>query len=217
MGKKVVTERMVVAAGAGGTIEIQKNTIITPSARDKARQMKVTFRSALPNTPGTSTASTSAAKPGSERKIAIGADHGGYALKQQLKALLVSLNYQVIDVGTDSATAVDYPDFAQAVARHVANGDCARGIMIDGAGIGSNMAANKIPGVRAAMCYDITSAVNSREHNDANVLTLGARLIGDLVAEQIVKVWLNTAFAGGRHQARVDKIMEIEKKFLKGS
>lgn len=217
MGKKVVTERMIVAAGAGGTIEIQKNTIITPAARDKARQMKVAFHSALPNTSGAIMTATVPGKPGSERTIAIGADHGGYALKQQLKALLGSLNYQVVDVGTDSAAAVDYPDFAMAVAELVAKGDCARGIMIDGAGIGSCMVANKIPGVRAAMCYDITSTVNSREHNNANVLTLGARLIGDLVAEQIVKVWLNTAFAGGRHQVRVDKITETEKKFLKGS
>jgi ribose 5-phosphate isomerase B len=110
---------------------------------------------------------------------------------------------------------VDYPDFAFAVAQLVAQGRAWRGIIVDGAGIGSCMAANKVPGVRAAMCYDQATAFNSREHNNANVLTLGAGLIGSNLARQIVKTWLETAFGGGRHARRVNKIMDIEQRFLK--
>jgi ribose 5-phosphate isomerase B len=125
------------------------------------------------------------------------------------------LGYGVIDCGTNSADAVDYPDFAYAVARLVADGRAWRGIIVDGAGIGSCIAANKVPGVRAALCYDQATAVNSREHNDANVLTLGAGLIGENLARQIVTTWLQTDFGGGRHARRVQKIGEIEKRFLK--
>ena len=110
---------------------------------------------------------------------------------------------------------MDYPDLAFAVARLVSAGQAARGILVDGAGIGSAMAANKVPGVRAALCYDHATAVNSREHNDANVLTLGAGLIGPALARQIVETWLATPFGGGRHQRRVDKIIAIEQRFLK--
>jgi len=147
--------------------------------------------------------------------VALGADHGGYALKQNLKDYLTELGYTVRDCGTHSTEAVDYPDLAYAVARLVGAGEAWRGIVVDGAGIGSAMAANKVPGVRAALCYDYSSAVNSREHNDANVLTLGAGLIGVALARTIVQTWLGTAYAGGRHQRRIDKITEIEKRFLK--
>lgn len=147
--------------------------------------------------------------------VAIGADHGGYPLKEILKGYLTSLKYNVIDCGTNSTDAVDYPDFAYAVARLVSEGKAWRGIVIDGAGIGSAMVANKVPRVRAALCYDHATAMNSREHNDANVLTLGAGLIGANLAKQIVEVWLKTEFGGGRHAKRVDKIIEVEKRFLK--
>jgi len=147
-------------------------------------------------------------RPGGGR-VAIGADHGGYELKEALKALL-SADYDVVDCGTHSKDPVDYPDIAIAVARLVAAGDAWRGIIIDGAGIGSCMVANKISGVRAAMCYDQATAVNSREHNNANVLTLGAGLIGPSLAQQIVRVWLNTEFGGGRHAARVAKIDALD-------
>jgi len=146
------------------------------------------------------------------RRIAIAADHGGFQLKEQLKPVLQKQGYQVDDCGTHSTDSVDYPDFAYAAAQKVSNGEVWRGIIIDGAGIGSCMVANKVPGVRAAMCYNIATALNSREHNDANVLTLGAGMIDTLLAEQIVLTWLNTTFGGGRHARRVDKIMEIEKK-----
>jgi len=147
--------------------------------------------------------------------VALGADHGGYPLKETIKSHLASLGYVVVDCGTNSTEAVDYPDFAYAVARLVSEGKAWRGIVVDGAGIGSAMAANKVPGVRAALCYDHATAVNSREHNDANVLTLGAGLIGPNLAKQIVETWLKTDFGGGRHAKRVDKIVEVERRFLK--
>jgi len=137
------------------------------------------------------------------KKIAIGADHGGFELKAVLAAHLQAAGYQVSDVGTSSREAVDYPVFARAVAEAVSSGAVDVGIMIDGAGIGSCMAANKVPGVRAALAYDLSSARNSREHNDANVLTLGAGLIGGGLAEQIVDVWLGTECTERRHLDRV--------------
>jgi ribose 5-phosphate isomerase B len=147
--------------------------------------------------------------------VALGADHGGFPLKEQLKTHLTSQGYSVVDCGTNSTEAVDYPDFAYAVARLVSEGRAWRGIIVDGAGIGSCMAANKVPGVRAALCYDHATASNSREHNDANVLTLGAGLIGPSLAKQIADTWLTTEFGGGRHAKRVNKIIEIERRFLK--
>lgn len=153
--------------------------------------------------------------PTGRKVVAIGADHGGYEMKEALKADLAALGLEVLDVGTNNKEAVDYPDFAHAVAQAVSTGRAWRGIMIDGAGIGSCIVANKVPGVRAGMAYDISSANNSREHNDTNVLTLGAGLIGLALAKQIVKVWLTTEFAGGRHVPRVEKISAVEKRYLK--
>ncbi len=146
--------------------------------------------------------------------IAVGADHGGFALKQKLAAYLRDKGHRVEDCGTTSADAVDYPDFAHAVATRVAAGDCRWGIIVDGAGIGSCITANKVPGVRAALAYDISSARNSREHNHANVLTLGAGLIGEGLARQIVDAWLETKWGGGRHAARVGKIDQVERRYL---
>ncbi len=150
-----------------------------------------------------------------KKVVAIGADHGGFELKEALKPDLKTLGFEVTDVGTNSKEAVDYPDFAHAVAQAVSTGKAWRGIMIDGAGIGSCIVANKVPGVRAGMAYDYSSAVNSREHNDTNVLTLGAGLIGVNLAKQIMAVWLATVFGGGRHERRVNKIIAIEKLYTK--
>lgn len=147
-------------------------------------------------------------------KIVIGSDHGGFELKEDIKTYLGELGYECVDYGTHSKDPVDYPDFAFLVAEAVARGLFDRGIIVDGAGVGSAMAANKVPGVRCAACQDIYTARNSREHNDANVLALGDRVIGKGVAREIVKVWLTTEFAGGRHLRRVNKIMEIERRFL---
>jgi len=152
---------------------------------------------------------------GSSKTIAIGSDHGGFELKTALIAYVQELGHRVIDCGTHSQESVDYPDFAFAVADKVRQGVACRGIVIDAAGIGSCMAANKVPGVRAAMCVDYATAVNSREHNNANVLSLGAGLLGINQVKLIVKAWLETEFGGGRHARRVDKITQIEKKFMK--
>ena len=143
--------------------------------------------------------------------VAIGSDHGGFALKEELKAHVQSLGWTPRDLGTHGTDPVDYPDFAAAVAREVAAGRSRFGIVVDGAGIGSCMAANKIPGVRAALCYDLSTARNAREHNDANVLTLGAGLIGPALARQIVKTFLETACTEERHLRRVAKIDALDR------
>jgi RpiB/LacA/LacB family sugar-phosphate isomerase len=145
------------------------------------------------------------------RTVAIGGDHGGFALKERIAFRLKEQGYGVTDCGTDSTEAVDYPDIAAAVARQVASGVCDVGVVIDGAGIGSSMAANKVHGVRAALCYDVSTARNAREHNHANVLTLGAGLIGDALAWQITQEFFATPYGGGRHARRVDKINELER------
>ncbi len=152
---------------------------------------------------------------GSADGLAIGADHGGYPLKERLAFRLREQGHGVLDCGTDSTAAVDYPDFAHAVASAVATGKARWGIIVDGAGIGSAMVANKVPGVRAALCYDLSTARNSREHNHANVLTLGSGLIGENLAWQIVQEWLNTDWGPDRHARRVDKITEVERRYLK--
>ncbi len=144
-------------------------------------------------------------------KIAIGADHGGYELKEKLKNYLSHQGVSLEDCGTHSVDSVDYPQFAYAVASKVSGGECCRGIIIDGAGIGSCMVANKVKGVRAALCYDVSSAKNSREHNDANVLTLGAGLIGFELAKQIVELFLSTECTVERHKKRVAMINELDK------
>ena len=147
--------------------------------------------------------------------IAIASDHGGFELKQQLVSWLKTSGYRVIDLGTDSKESVDYPDFAFAAARMVMQDKADAAIVIDGAGIGSAMAANKVPGVRASMCYDVATARNAREHNHANVLTLGAGMIDADLAKDIVKTWLETPWGGGRHARRVAKITAIEQRFSK--
>jgi len=149
---------------------------------------------------------------GAARRVAIGADHGGYALKEILKrAITDEMDWTVHDCGTHSSEAVDYPDYAAAVAREVAAGRCAFGVIVDAAGIGSTMAANKIAGVRCALCHDDATVINSRAHNDANVLALGARVVNRGLATRLVRLFLGTAFEGGRHQRRVQKIMALER------
>jgi ribose 5-phosphate isomerase B len=158
--------------------------------------------------------SAAEAKPGpdSARRVAIGSDHGGFELKEILKrAIAEDLGWQVVDCGTHSTEAVDYPDFAAAVGREVAKGRCARGVVVDAAGIGSTMAANKIAGVRCALCHDDATVKNAREHNDANVLALGARVVNRGQAVRMVRLFLATSFGGGRHERRVRKIMELER------
>ena len=203
--RRVVTERDVPESGE---LRVPQGTIFTPSARDLAESRGVRVIELKPGeAPGL-------APP--DETIAIGSDHGGFALKETLKPVLESLGLECRDAGVFDENPADYPDIAHQVAEMVTGGAATRGVIIDGAGIGSSIAANKVPGIRAALCYDKASARNSREHNDSNVLTLGARLLTATQAEEVLRTWLSTPFAGGRHQKRVDKIMEIERRYAKG-
>ena len=149
---------------------------------------------------------------GGAKRVAVGSDHGGYGLKEVLKRYIAEeLGWEVVDCGTHSTDAVDYPDYAAAVAREVSGGRCARGIVVDAAGIGSTMAANKVPGIRCALCHDDVTVLNAREHNDANVLALGARIVHRGLAARMVRLFLTTGFGGGRHERRVQKIMALER------
>lgn len=202
MARSILTASDIEALPQGGEIVVPRDAIVTDEARDLAQKLGVRIRVEE---------SVDAPSASRHRPVFIGADHGGYEMKEDLKQYLLSSGYEVHDVGTDSAASVDYPDFAAAVGRAVAGGEAWRGIMIDGAGIGSAIAANKIPGVRAALCYDRFTAKNSREHNDANMLTLGAKMHTKEEAREIVRVWLATEFGGGRHQRRIDKITALER------
>lgn len=146
-------------------------------------------------------------------KIAIGSDHGGFKLKEIIKTFLQDQSFFFQDFGTLSEDSVDYPDFALKVAEAVAGGQFDRGILICGTGIGIGIAANKVKGIRAALCHDTFSARASREHNNANILTMGERVIGPGLALDIVKVWLESEFTGGRHAIRIGKIQDIEEKY----
>jgi ribose 5-phosphate isomerase B len=146
--------------------------------------------------------------------VAVGADHAGFLLKEALKGWLIDHGYQVADYGTHSAEPVDYPDYAAQVAEAVAEGKVERGVLVCGTGIGMTIAANKVPGVRAALCSDLYTARMSREHNDANVLALGGRLMGPEMALDILRIWIETGFAGDRHRRRLDKIGDLERRCL---
>jgi ribose 5-phosphate isomerase B len=220
--RAILHEEAVRQMPVGSTQLVPAQTIITPLARQVAQEMQIEL---VEETVAGSRSQVASevrklvdARPqvdSRQRIIALGADHGGYELKEKLKEIVVDAGYGTMDCGTHSRESVDYPDFAYAVARLVADGRAWRGIIVDGAGIGSCMAANKVPGVRAAMCYDQATAVNSREHNNANILTLGAGLIGPNLAGQIVRTWLATNFGGGRHARRVDKIDAIGRRYSK--
>lgn len=223
--RPLLDAEMVRRLPRGTHYHVTRETLVTPLARQVAMERRITFEvtdEPAGTTHGdigkvTSTTGQFAAPSGDAKVVALGADHGGYQMKEQIKKMLASAEpaYTIIDCGTHSTESVDYPDYAYAVARLVADGRAWRGIIVDGAGIGSCMAANKVPGVRAAMCYDQATAINSREHNNANVLTLGAGLIGPNLANQIVNTWLSTQFGGGRHARRVDKIDQLDQRYAK--
>jgi ribose 5-phosphate isomerase B len=200
----VITESDVPESGE---LKVARGTIFTPSARDLARErgVKITELAAGEIPAG--------APP--EKTVALGADHGGYRMKEALKPIFSELDLAVVDAGVHDEKPADYPDIAQAVAELVASGKAGRGVIIDGAGIGSSIAANKVPGIRAALCYDRVSARNSREHNDSNVLTLGGRSLTLSQAEEVLRAWLGTTFAGGRHSARIQKITAMEQRYAK--
>jgi len=198
--KRVVTQSDVPSSGE---LKIPPGTIITPSARDLARERGVKIVEVPADQIDNSVPP--------DKMIALGSDHGGFATKEKLKPIFEEFGLHIKDVGVHEEKPVDYPDIACQVAEIVARGEALRGVIVDGAGIGSCIVANKFPGIRAALCYDKASARNSREHNDSNVLTLGGRLLTATQAEDVLRVWLTTPFAGGRHAARVQKIAEIEK------
>jgi len=209
--KTVLTARDLESTPPGGELLVPRGTIVTALAAEAAAGRGITIRFEDPKpAPGS-------AVPPASRTIAIAADHGGFDLKEQLKSYLREWGYTFLDLGTSSRDAVDYPDFAEAVANAIVRGDASLGIIIDSAGIGSSIAANKVPGARAALCYDRATARNSREHNDANILSLGAKLIAPEAAREILAVWLQTPFAGGRHLKRVDKIRAIEARHSKSA
>jgi ribose 5-phosphate isomerase B len=213
--RPLITESDVRDLPFRGELAIPEGALITPLARQVAMDRQITFMEQTVPAKAEGEQDSTTVNPPDTKLVAMGADHGGFEMKGDLVAYLHELGYSVVDCGTNSTEAVDYPDFAFAVARKVGQGEAWRGILVDGAGIGSCMAANKVPGVRAAMCYDQSTAINSREHNDANVLTLGAGLIGGSLARQIVKTWLETPTGGERHARRVSKIMDIERRYLK--
>jgi ribose 5-phosphate isomerase B len=200
--KNVITEDDVRGLEAGARLRIGEDARLTPLAADivSERGIEIVRRRS---------------RRGSHapKRIALGADHGGYKMKEELKALLAELNHHALDFGTDSTDAVDYPDFAHAVARAVSAGEADLGIVIDGAGVGSAMTANKVPNVRAAACYSVKVAINSREHNDANVLTLGSGTITSHEMRDIVRAWLSTEISEDRHKKRVAKIETIERQY----
>jgi ribose 5-phosphate isomerase B len=200
--KMVITEDDVRGLEEGARLRVAEGARLTPLAADIVRERRIELVRRVP-------------RRGSResKMVAVGADHGGFKMKEELKTFLESLGHRVRDYGTNSADAVDYPDFAHAVARAVAETHADVGIIIDGAGVGSCMTANKVPGVRAAACYSVAVAKNSREHNDANVLTLGSGTINSAQMREIVQAWLATEISEDRHRKRVAKIMAIERQY----
>jgi ribose 5-phosphate isomerase B len=200
--KLVITEDDVRGLERGSVLRIAEAARLTPLAADLISERGIELVRRVPRSGKTE-----------KRTIAVGADHGGYPMKEELKSFLTGLGHRVHDFGTNSESAVDYPDFAHAVARAVSEGSADVGIMIDGAGVGSAMTANKVPGVRAAACYSVEVARNSREHNGANVLTLGSKTISSAEMLDIVGAWLTTELTEDRHRKRVNKIDAVERQY----
>ena len=200
--KTMITEDDVRGLESGSVLRIGEAARLTPLAADIVNEKKIEIVR-RPSRRGSK----------ASKLVAVGADHGGFQMKEELKTFLIELGHRVQDFGTNSEDAVDYPDFAHAVARSVSNGTSDVGIVIDGAGVGSAMTANKVPGVRAAACYSAAVARNSREHNDANVLSLGSKTISSKEMREIVATWLSTELTEDRHRKRVAKIDAIQKQY----
>lgn len=211
--KKVITENILrdVLRSGERKIKINKTDIITPLARDFIRTHKIELEINEESAQANSNSGLSFSTP---KKIVIGSDHTGFKLKQIIKTFLENKSIEIIDVGTNSEDSCDYPDFAINVVREILTGNVCCGIMIDATGIPSSIAANKFPGIRAATCYNEFTAWSARNHNNANMLVIGAKAIGEETAKSIIDKWLNTGFEGGRHQRRLDKINEIEAKLI---
>ena len=200
--KSVITEDDVRGLEAGAVLRIGEDARLTPLAADIVKEKKIEI-----------VRRTSRRGSRASKIVAVGADHGGFKMKEDVKMLLSDLGHKVQDFGAYSEEAVDYPDLAHAVAQAVSNGTADLGIVVDGAGVGSAMTANKVPGVRAAACYSVEVARNSREHNDANVLTLGSKTISTAQMREIVTTWLSTEITEERHRKRVAKIDAIQRQY----
>ncbi|WP_412060909.1 ribose 5-phosphate isomerase B [Rubrivirga sp. IMCC45206] len=215
---RLVSERTVLDALAAGraTLAVPAGALITALARDTARDHGLAFVTDT-GAPTSAPADPPRQPSAPAKTLAVACDHAGFDHKDALVAHARSLGWTVTDLGTDSTDSVDYPDFAYAVARLVHLGQVAHGLMIDGVGVGSAIVANKVPGVRAALCPSTFAAFNARAHNDANVLTLGSRTMGVEVSKRVLAEFLATDFEGGRHERRVQKILDVEARFLPGA
>lgn len=205
--RELVTAESLRDLAPGSTLRVGADALVTELAREEAWRRRI----AIVRGAG------SGSREDARLRVAVGSDHGGFALKRAVLEWLRELGHVAQDLGTKDENAVDYPDFARAVAEAVAHGSADLGICIDGAGIGSAMAANKVPGVLAAMCYDVATARNAREHNHANVLTLGGRMLSESQAQDILRAFLSTPPGGERHKKRVDKIRAIETRYSRSS
>jgi ribose 5-phosphate isomerase B len=203
MTKRVFTASDLGTLAPGSEVRLPEGARLTALAEDvvRERSLRVTYAGDVGSSPGS--------------VVAIASDHGGYQMKEEVKALLGELGRTALDLGTHSEEPVDYPDFAHAAASAVAEGRADLAIVVDGAGMGSAMTANKVPGVRAAACYSTAQARNSREHNDANVLTLGSRMIDSNEMREIVRTWLEAEIGEDRHRQRVRKIIAVERQYTR--
>lgn len=194
---------------------VKGRSLLTDEARDLAHRLGLKMiwidPKAPPASAGPAPSSGFASDTTPRAQVALGADHGGWPLKERLRLLLEREGWTVLDLGCHGSEAVDYPDYARAVAEAVANGRAARGVMVDSVGVASAMVANRVPGVRAAACESLATALSSRRHNDANLLTLGGKLLDGELACRMVQAWLDEPYEGGRHQARVDKMMALDR------
>jgi len=214
--KKVITEAEVILKfkGGGKILPIGEEDIVTPLAKDKIKDLgMIIVKKVVTDRIEVSSSLTPSPKQ-IKNTVVLGCDHTGLPVKNLLAKLLIEKGFKIQDVGTFDEVSCDYPDFAFATAKKVKSGEADFGVLVDATGIPSAITANKIKGIRAATCYNEFTAKSAREHNNANILVLGAKALGEETIKSILEVWLNTKFAGGRHQRRLDKITEIENQNL---
>ena len=214
--KRVITESEVIKLykDGGRTFPVGNDDLFTPLAKDKLKELKIKLVKKVPANE-IEVVLQDPVKSKRTNKISLGSDHTGFKIKNVISKILVGKGFEIIDVGTYDENACDYPDFAFAAAMKVKNGESDFAILVDATGIPSAITANKIPGIRACTCYNEFSARSAREHNNGNVLVIGAKSLGEETIKSILEVWLNTPFGGERHQRRLDKITAIEKEFSK--
>lgn len=214
--KKIITEAEVIAKfkNGGKILPIGDKDIVTPLAKDKIKELGITIVKKVESDKIEFSSSANVSLKPVKNIVVLGCDHTGYTVKNLLTKILVEKGFSIQDVGTFDEASCDYPDFAFAVAKKVKSGEADFGILIDATGIPSAITANKIKGIRAATCYNEFTAKSAREHNNANILVIGAKALGEETIKSILEVWLNTNFGGGRHQRRLDKITEIENQNL---